>query len=180
MLIDITLKATPEMLTPPRPELMGHVGTHFDVMDREFPLSYTKRRGIVFDVRGIFEREIGLLDIDISKAQKDGFVIFYTGFTEVEGYGTKRYFSSHPELSHELIDALVEKGVSVIGVDFAGIRRGKEHIPKDKYCADRGVFVIENLINLSPLLKLDGFTVHTYPMNIVGVTGLPCRVIAET
>ncbi len=85
-----------------------------------------------------------------------------------------------PELSHELIDALVEKGVSVIGVDFAGIRRGKEHVPKDKYCADRGVFVIENLINLSPLLKLDGFTVHTYPINIVGVTGLPCRVIAET
>lgn len=54
MLIDITLKNTPKMADESNKntakELVGHLGTHFDVMDKEFPLEYTKRRGIVFDV----------------------------------------------------------------------------------------------------------------------------------
>lgn len=54
MLIDITLKITPKMADESNKntakELVGHLGTHFDVMDKEFPLEYTKRRGIVFDV----------------------------------------------------------------------------------------------------------------------------------
>lgn len=54
MLIDITLKITPKMADESNKntakEPVGHLGTHFDVMDKEFPLEYTKRRGIVFDV----------------------------------------------------------------------------------------------------------------------------------
>jgi hypothetical protein len=33
--------------------LTGHLGTHFDVMNREFPLEYTRRNGIVFDVSDV-------------------------------------------------------------------------------------------------------------------------------
>lgn len=108
------------------------------------------------------------------------FVLFHSGFIESEGYGTVSYFTDHPQLSNELIDELVRKEISLIGVDFAGIRNGAEHTPKDQYCADRGVFIIENLCNLEKLLDLDEFTVNTYPMNFSDVTGLPCRVIAET
>ena len=36
------------------------------------------------------------------------------------------------------IRAMVGPGI-FIGVDFAGVRRGKEHTPMDQYCADRGV-----------------------------------------
>ncbi len=54
MLIDITLKITPKMADESNKntakEPVGHSGTHFDVMDKEFPPEYTKRRGIVFDV----------------------------------------------------------------------------------------------------------------------------------
>jgi len=79
-----------------------------------------------------------------------------------------------------LIDALLDKGVSIIAVDFAGIRRGKEHTPKDQQCADKGAFVIENLCSLKTLLDhRDTFTAHTYPLNYAEVTGIPCRVIAE-
>ena len=81
-------------------------------------------------------------------------------------------------LSYELIDALPGKQVSVIGLDFGGIRRGKEHIPADQTCAGRGAFVVENPVNLSAPEGKD-FTVHTYPMAFTGITGLPCRVIAE-
>lgn len=184
MLIDLTLKITPKMLEEAKnlnkKELEGHLGTHFDVMDKDFPLEYTERKGIVFDVSAIENRDIGLCDVDITKIGKQMFVAFYTGYADREEYGSKTYFKEHPQLSDELINALVEKEISIIALDFAGIRRGKEHSPKDQYCADNGVFVVENLCNLGALLrKGHTFIAHTYPMNFVEISGLPCRVIAE-
>ena len=184
MLIDITLKITPKMVKDAqgneKKALVGHLGTHFDVMNKEFPLEYTRRKGIICDVSNITERDIEITDIDLSKVEKDMFVAFYTGFIEKEGYGIKPYFSEHPQLSKDLIDALLEKKISMIGIDFAGVRRGKEHTPKDQYCADRGTFIIENLCNLKNLAQqTEYFTANTYPMNYADMTGLPCRVVAE-
>lgn len=184
MLIDITLKITPKMVSDAqgneKKALVGHLGTHFDVMNKEFPLEYTKRKAIVFDVSGICDRDIDIEDIDICKVEKDMFVAFCSGFIEKEGYGGKVYFTKHPQLSDRLIDALIDKGISIIGVDFAGVRRGKEHTPKDQYCADHGVFIIENLCNLHKVVEAGGACiVNTYPMNYTNMTGLPCRVVAE-
>ncbi len=184
MLIDITLKITPKMVTDAqgneKKALVGHLGTHFDVMNKEFPLEYTERNAVVFDVSGVVDRDIEASDIDFSKVCKNMFVVFYTGYIEAEGYGSKEYFTNHPQLSNELIDLLLERGVSIIGVDFAGVRRGKEHTPKDQYCADKGVFIIENLCNLKNVLdKSSTFIANTYPMNYTDMTGLPCRVIAK-
>ena len=182
MLIDITLKITPEMVTNAqgneKKSLVGHLGTHFDVMGKEFPLTYTERAGVVFDVSNVEERDITLADIDIASVQQHMFVAFYTGFIETVGYGGERYFKEHPQLSDELIDTLVNKNISVIGVDFAGIRRGREHTPKDQYCAEHGTFVIENLCNLKALVG-KSFTACIYPMNYAQMTGLPCRVIGR-
>lgn len=181
MLIDVTLKITPKMVNDAqgneKKSLVGHLGTHFDVMNKEFPLEYTKRTALVFDVSKVTNREIDISDIDLTAVRSDMFVAFYTGFIEKEGYGGKVYFSEHPQLSNELIDALLEKKVSIIGVDFAGVRRGKEHTPKDQYCADHGVFIIENLCNLKTVVGM--CIMNTYPMNYAEMTGLPCRVIAE-
>lgn len=184
MLIDITTKITPQIARDDpgtvNASLAGHLGTHFDVMDEEFPLSYTNRHGIVFDVSAVKDRDIGIDDIRIEAVQADMFVAFYSGYIEEIGYGGKVYFSEHPQLSRELIDALLNKGISIIGLDFAGVRRGAEHIPTDRHCARRGTFIIENLCNLKAVLACGGsFTAHTYPMNYTGITGLPCRVIAE-
>lgn len=184
MLLDITLQVTPEMRrsAPEKDDraLAGHLGTHFDVMDKEFPLEYTRREGIVFDVSAIRGRDIEITDIPMDKIEKGQFVAFYTGYIEEEPYGTKTYFGEHPQLSHELIDALLDKGISIIGIDCSGIRRGPEHTPKDQLCADHGVFVVENLCNLKSLTAAGGhFVAHTYPVSYSGMTGLPCRVIAE-
>lgn len=184
MLIDITLKITPKMVVDAqgneKKALVGHLGTHFDVMNKEFPLSYTERNGIIFDVSKVENRDIELSDIDINNVKENSFAMFYTGFIEKEGYGTRKYFTEHPQLSNQLIDALLDKKVSIIGVDFAGVRRGKEHTPKDQYCADKGVFIIENLCNLKSLIDVNkDFVVNTYPMNYAEMTGLPCRVVAK-
>ena len=135
MRIDITLKITPKMVTAAQSNekkaLVGNLGTHFDVMNKEFPLEYTQRNGLVFDVSEVKSRDIDITDIDLDKVCSDIFIAFYTGFIEEEGYGTKKYFTEHPQLSNELIETLLKKKVSIIGVDFAGIRRGKEHTPMD-------------------------------------------------
>ena len=184
MLIDITTKITPKIVKDDpgtvNPSLAGHIGTHFDVMDEEFPLAYTKRNGVIFDVSSVTQRDIEIGDIRLEDVEKDMFVAFYTGYIEEIGYGGKEYFSNHPQLSKTLIEALLEKGVSIIGLDFAGVRRGAEHIPTDRHCAQKGTFIIENLCNLKSVLHNGSkFIAHTYPMNYVGITGLPCRVIAE-
>ncbi|MDO4197803.1 MAG: cyclase family protein [Erysipelotrichaceae bacterium] len=183
MLVDITLLITPKMVSDAngneKKSLVGHLGTHFDVMNKVFPLQYTRRKGIVFDISNIKERDIEINDIDLSKVNEDMFVAFYSGFIEEVGYGNQTYFKEHPQLSNELIDALLDKKVSIIGVDFAGVRRGKEHTPKDQYCADRGVFIVENLCNLKELINKDNIIINTYPMNYAEMSGLPCRVVAE-
>lgn len=182
MLIDLTLQLTYEQLAEAinhhNPALVGHAGTHFDVMDKEFPLEYTKRKAVVFDVSAVSARDIEESDIDMSRVGKDMFVAFYVG--NPEPYGTKAYYADHAQLSQKLIDKLLEKEVSIIGLDFAGVRRTPEHIPADQRCADRGVFVVENLRNLEKVLAAGGdFTACTYPLHCAGMTGLTCRVVAK-
>ncbi len=134
---------------------------------------------LFFDISNIKNRDISVDDIDINEAHEKMFVLFYSDFIEEVGYGTTRYSKEHPQLSDELIDALLSKKISIIGLDFAGLRRGKEHTIKDQHCANHGVFIVENLCNLKSLVNKKNIIVNTYPMKIVKSTGLPCRVIAE-
>jgi kynurenine formamidase len=72
--------------------------------------------------------------------------------------------------------------VSFIGVDMGGTKGPENHVRIDQYCADRGVFIIENLNNLDLLYettKGKPFTTYTFPVNMSGFSGLPCRIIAE-
>ena len=161
----------------------GHLGIHFDVMDKEFPPEYMEREAVVFDVSAIgTSREIGTDDIDLAAVPEQGFVAFYTGYIEQVAYGTTEYFKSHPCLSIKLIEALMDKHVAIIAVDFAGVRNGKEHTPTDQLCADRGTFIVENVCNLAAVLsgkKMARFVAGTYPVNYVGTSGLPCRVVTR-
>ena len=58
--VDLTLKVSPKMIKDAQGNenkaFTGHLGTHFDVMNKEFPLNYTERKAIVFDVSSISGR----------------------------------------------------------------------------------------------------------------------------
>lgn len=184
MFVDFTLKITPELIIDAqgneKKSLVGHLGTHFDVMNKEFPLEYLRLPSVIFNVHN--KQEIQFNDIDFSQIKEGMFVGFATGFIENVGYVNKEYFTQHPQLSNELIEKLIAKRVAIIGIDCAGIRRGKEHTPIDQYCADHNVFVIENLCNLQTFLhSKDHMTcyINTYPVHYSDMTGLPCRVVAE-
>ncbi len=60
--------------------------------------------------------------------------------------GTASYFDNHPELSMDLIGYFVSKGVSLIGIDGPGLKRGELHGKVDQYLADHGIFVVEKLM----------------------------------
>lgn len=161
----------------------GHLGTHFDVMALTFPLDYAVRRAVVFDVlkEAQADREISLSTEALSELRPGDFAIFRTGAIVRWDYGTEAYFGNHPQLSRGLIDQLIERRVAMIGIDAAGIRRGAEHTPMDQYCADRGVFVVENLCQLENLLQGAPWVhcqVFTFPVKFEGMSGLPCRVMA--
>lgn len=186
MKIDLTLAVTPHMtedaLGNSRIAANGHLGTHFDVMNKQFPLEYTELKGIVFDIEHNGQNETKPEDINLSEVEEGMFVAFHSHFIEKEGYGSKVYFKEHPQLSAQLIDELIARKVAIIGIDFAGVRRGKEHTPTDQRCADEGIFIVENLCYLDLILKgktSATFRAHTYPMNYTNLTGLPCRVVAD-
>ncbi len=155
----------------------GHFGTHFDVMDKAFPLEYCERKGYIFDVRG--KEEISLKDIDLDKVQEGMMIAFCSGIQKQYPYGTKEYHHAHPQLSCELIEELLQKKISLIGLDFAGIRRSREHTPADQHCADRNVFVIENLTGLEAILERDCIF-YVFPLSLLHSSGLPCRVIVKS
>ena len=60
MLVDLSVKVTKFIRKKETQNVkkasFGHLGTHFDVMNKEFPLSYVKREGVVFNVCHFFSR----------------------------------------------------------------------------------------------------------------------------
>ncbi|NBI08162.1 cyclase family protein [Senegalia massiliensis] len=156
---------------------MGHIGTHLDTYEKSnIPLEYFKSKGVLFDVRE--KSEVSIDDIEISKIDKGDFVIFRTGQIEKYAYGDKEYFNNHPQLSKELINALISKQVHFIGVDCPGIRQNLEHEEADRMCEQSKVYIIENLCNLSEVRNTE-FMVYTMWLDDEEMTGLKCRVLIE-
>jgi kynurenine formamidase len=181
VLIDLTLAIDRKSADGQPLRNLGHLGTHFDIMDKEFPLHYVRRIGRLVDIRGVRDREIEVADLP-SEIHSDEFVIFWTNYIEEIGYGGKTYDFTSAELSDALVAHLVTQPVSLIGVDAASIQRRDKHRQVDEYCAARNVFVVENLSNLECLSRaagLEPFVVYCLPLNFRGLTGLPCRVVAD-
>lgn len=186
MYIDLTIPISPAMeqeVGAAEPKVFsGHLGTHFDCMDGAFPLSDLLLNGLVVDVSGIAGRDIEPEDLPRACIKPGQFLLLHTGVSEKFPYGTKEYFAQKPQLSRACVDDLLNKGVALIGIDAMGIRHGADHVPTDQLCADRSVFVIENLTNLHLLLRGRAFAfcdVITAPMSFMRCSGIPCRVAAK-
>lgn len=184
MILDLTIMLTADhpMIawanTRENPHIaMGHVGTHLDTYEKtKIPLDYFRSRGILFHVVGI--QEVTEQHIDLTKVQAGDFVLFHTGQSEEHTYGEKAYFQNHPKISQSLMEKLVEKKIHFIGVDCPGIREHEEHQQADRFCEKHGVYVIENLKNLSAITA-ETFTIYTMWLEDAQMTGLRCRVLAE-
>jgi kynurenine formamidase len=165
----------------PEYQMEGHVGTHFDVMDKEFPISSFKTSGRLVDISGIRAREVEVSDLVPSEIEAGDTVIFYTGYMDEFGYENRMYWKRSAELSDAAVTYLISKQIRLIAVDAAGAQKPTKHQKVDKLCADNGIFIVENLDNVKALIAYRNvpFTVYTAPLKRSGLTGLPCRVIVE-
>jgi kynurenine formamidase len=186
MRIDLTLKVnvdgTEEIMSRQAITAFGHLGTHVDVIGKAFSLDNFVRRGLLIDISSASEREIGPRDLAVGEFKENDFALLYTGFIDRVPYGTPEYFQTHPELSMQAVEYLLRNNVSLIGIDSAGLRRGEDHQKVDRLCAEKNVFVVENLVNLKVLIGVPRekeITLYTLAVNFEGLTGLPCRVVAE-
>lgn len=189
MLLDLTLLVSIDnpifgkvSLDLAAPTSAGHVGTHLDKMTGEpIPLEWIDRNGVLVDVRPE-TNEIGLNAIHGVEIREGDFVFFATDHIARHEYGSRSYFEHHPQLEWPLIEDLVRRGVSLIGIDAPAIRRGKdEHIKADNFCAQHQSYVIENLVNLGrlPNDRNSTFPVHLGWIGRPGMTGWPVQVVAR-
>ena len=187
MIIDLTTKISKEQMeqwldkSEQRHITSGHIGTHLDTYQKTpISLDYFKSTGLLIDVTDICEsREIDISDVESADIEENSFVLFRTARIERFPYGSQEYFHNHPQLSERLIEWLLSHNIRFIGIDCSGIRRGDEHRGADIQCEECGTYVIENLCNLYQI-KTVKFMVYTMWLDDPAMTGLKCRVIAET
>jgi kynurenine formamidase len=180
--IDLTVTIDRTGITDAQPfNKLGHLGTHFDVMEKSFPLEYIRSVGRLIDISSTRERELAVSDIRVP-IERDEFVIFRTNYATDIGYGGADYNFKSANLSDEVVTYLLDKGIRLIGVDAASIQKPAKHFLVDQRCAAQNVFIVENLCNLDKLadaVRDETFAIYCAPLNFRGLTGLPCRVVAE-
>ncbi len=165
---------------------IGHLGTHIDLIDvpaDQLELDRFIRTGKIVHVENIYDRPIepanfaGQLPIapgDLVVFKTDWFANCYA----TEFYLKGRPDGSHPELSDATLDYLIERRVSFIGIDAAGVKKMAGHPKADTHCAAHNVFVIENVVNLDKMPQ-DRFKAYCFPLNLKNSSGLPMRLVAE-
>jgi len=168
-------------VTDHRVESGMHVGTHMDaplhMVDggaylSEFPADKFQGRGILIDARGRNVIDTDILDsYDI---QKGDIVLVWTDWDKK--YRTDAYFESWPIMTVEFAQVLVDKKITIIGMDTAGPEM-EETFPVHKTFLPNDVLIIENMANLDAL-EGKNFIVHAYPIKYKA-DAAPVRVIAE-
>lgn len=155
-----------------------HVGTHIDapihMIDGgktidQFPLDKFVARGVYIKVENKkFDLE-KLRNIDIREGD---IILFHTGMSDL--YGQSEYFDESPEIPEEIAKYLVDKKISMVGMDMCS--PDKPPFNTHKILLGGDVLIIENLTNLS---ELEGkqFTVHALPLKLQ-IDASPSRVTA--
>ena len=156
----------------------SHIGTHIDIIFKENKIELSRfiGRGILMDTSPCNGGPLKLEHVkNQGSVKKDDFVFFRSGWSKY--LGEDKYFD-HPELSFEVIEWLARKKVNMVGIDALGLGKGKNHGIYDRYLVDKGVYIIENLINLD-MIKEEIFTVYCFPLNIDNLEAIPARIIVD-
>ncbi|OGL31317.1 hypothetical protein A3F37_03055 [Candidatus Saccharibacteria bacterium RIFCSPHIGHO2_12_FULL_41_12] len=156
-----------------------HVGTHIDAplhmiadgktIDK-YPLDKFVGRGVYIKVENkIFDLE-KLKNTDIREGD---IVLFHTGMSDL--YGQSEYFDNSPEIPEEIAQYLLEKKISMVGMDMCS--PDQPPFSTHKILLSGDVLIIENLTNLAQLENKQ-FTVQALPLKL-DIEASPSRVIAK-
>ncbi len=146
-----------------------HVGTHVDGVAHFMPNS-----GFISSVSlDTFYGEALLLDVQgaevvtplmwMDKLDFEGkIVLIHTGHDKK--WGSSSYFETHPVLSVDFAQWLINKGVKLVGIDMPS--PDKEPFEVHKLLLSKGVLLLENLTNLSQLIDFKKLTLMAFPLKI--------------
>lgn len=149
----------------------SHFGTHIDAPAHmiqggktlsDFPISHFVGEAVMIR-----------LDDDLDSVKPDDIVFFYTGQTE-KLYAPD-FFKNNPVIDETLAEKLVAKKVRMIGID--SFTPDNNPYPTHKILLGANIMIVENLVNLRPLLG-KRFQCVIAPLKIEGSDGAPCRVMA--
>lgn len=101
-------------------------------------------------------------------------VILWTGWAQ--RWGQPDYFVSHPCLSGDLAQFLVDCSVHLVGVDTPSVDR--DPYPAHHVLLGNGVIILENLTNLNRI-GAEVFELIALPLKIAGRDGSPVRAVAR-
>ncbi len=149
----------------------SHFGTHIDAPYHmlakgktlsDFPVDHFVGEAVVLS-----------LSDDLSAVRKNDIVFFYTGQTEK--MHSPDFFKNNPVIDKPLAEKLVAKKIRMVGLDSFTPDNAPYSVHKILLAAD--IMIVENLVNLKPLLG-KRFQCVIAPLKIEGGDGAPCRVIA--
>ena len=168
----------------------SHSGTHLDApyhfVDKglridKIPLTKLITNAVVCRVKKGPNESITLKDVIDFEAKHETIstnmaVVFETGWSK--NITKKDYFTKNPGLSAAAAKYLVEKKVTLVGIDSPSIDIGKD--PKfsvHHILLKNGILILENLCNLDKIPR-SYFKLIVLPLKLKGATGSPVRAVA--
>ena len=169
-----------------------HAGTHVDAPRHvvtggatvdEYPLSRLTGEGVVLGVDVDESRPVDRADLRGVEAIRDGDAVLLS-FGWADHAGTERYHR-YPWLSTALADWLLDRDVSLVGMDTLSPDepRASRDPDADPYPVHRrllgaGVPIVENLADPAALVG-QRVEVVCAPLHLRGGDGAPCRVFVQ-
>ena len=146
-----------------------HIGTHIDAPSHmldsdlfvsDYDISTFIGKGVFLNYEN--EVDLTLREEDESKIVEGSIVMVYTNMDKVNG--TKEYYETHPVISMELCECLIQKKVKVVALDFYSPDKFPFEIHKK--LLSNNILIVENVKNAHLLKDIKEFTLHMIPMKI--------------
>ena len=157
-----------------------HVGTHMDgpehMLDNarqlvDLPIDHFFGHGVLLEAKN---KTLDCHLLDNVSIQKGDVVLIHTGLSDK--WGRDEYFVDYPEMTEDLAQALVDRGVKMVGLDTPSPDSAPFKV--HKLFLGNDVLIIENLTNLSSLVGVNEFEVMALPLKIEADSAL-ARVVAK-
>jgi arylformamidase len=172
--------------------MSGHAGTHVEAPLHavaggasigELPVTQFFGQAAILDLSHLPSAEpidLTCLQAAADKAGgvRNGDIVFlrFDWDRRVEHRGGPPDYPPYP--TQEALQWLVDQGVKLVGIDSPGLEvRGNRALPNHHTLLDRGVPLIESLVNLEALRKSRVF-VFAVPVPAYGADAIPLRVLA--
>ena len=176
-----------------RISLRAHTGTHLDAPSHllpftkdlcDYPLDRFLLPAVVIDIKDPVK--IGVEELKAADIREGDAVVFKT-LNSVNGWCVDPHYQMRPDLtlsagnyvylSMEAAESLVEKGVTMLGLDFGmGESWGEPpHTELHKYIFAKDVIFLESIYTAN--VPAGRYTLSALPLKMEGATGLPVRAV---